>query len=250
MLRIEKSVTVITPTVGSSKLADAIRSVNNQTYKNIRHLIVVDGEEYWRSACQYVDEMNTGRASFVMTPDNTGANGYYGHRIYAAYPHLINSDYIAFLDEDNWYEPDHIEKLVRTIEEEKVNFAYSFRTIHDREGNYLIDDNCESLGAWPIWPTLGHPKDKQGYLIDTSSFLFETKFLQACCYLWHWGWGGDRRFLHMIKERYQPSYNTSGAYTLCYRLDGNPNSVNKEFFEKGNQAQLEYYKGVLPWSRT
>ena len=249
LLRIEKSVTVITPTIGSDKLADAVRSVANQTYQNVRHLLVCDG----RQAKIDLIKLNikpTGKQTVVETPDNTGGDGYYGHRIYAAYPHLINSDYIAFLDEDNWYEPDHIDKLVRTIEEERVNFAFSFRKIFDREGNYLIDDNCESLGAWPIWPTLGHTKDKQGYLIDTSSFLFETKFLQSCCHLWHWGWGGDRRFLHLVKEHYQPSYNTSGAYTLCYRLDGNPNSVNKEFFEKGNQAQLDHYKGVLPWSRT
>jgi glycosyltransferase involved in cell wall biosynthesis len=35
-LRIEKSVVVITPTIGSPKLADAITSVENQTYGNLR----------------------------------------------------------------------------------------------------------------------------------------------------------------------------------------------------------------------
>jgi len=42
-LIIEKSVVVITPTVGSAKLADAVESVANQTYKNLTHLLVVDG---------------------------------------------------------------------------------------------------------------------------------------------------------------------------------------------------------------
>ena len=44
-LVIEKPVTVITPTIGSPKLLDAIKSVANQTYK-CNHLIVVDGPEY------------------------------------------------------------------------------------------------------------------------------------------------------------------------------------------------------------
>ena len=40
-----KSVTVITPTIGSPKLKDAVESVANQTY-NCQHLIVVDGPEF------------------------------------------------------------------------------------------------------------------------------------------------------------------------------------------------------------
>ena len=41
-----KTVTVITPTIGSSKLQDALDSIERQTYKHIKHLIVVDGKEY------------------------------------------------------------------------------------------------------------------------------------------------------------------------------------------------------------
>ena len=45
-LNIEKSVTVITPTIGQEYLTQAIESVNTQTYKNIKHLVIVDGPEY------------------------------------------------------------------------------------------------------------------------------------------------------------------------------------------------------------
>ena len=40
------SVVVITPTTGDKKLNDAINSVKNQTYKDVKHLIVVDGEKF------------------------------------------------------------------------------------------------------------------------------------------------------------------------------------------------------------
>ena len=37
-------------------------------------------------------------------PENTGSNGFNGHRIYAACSHLVNADYVLLLDEDCFYE--------------------------------------------------------------------------------------------------------------------------------------------------
>ena len=173
-LVIEKPVTVITPTIGSPKLKDTIESVRNQTYK-CKHLVVVDGQEYLDKATSYIQE----GVNFVVTPENTGKTGgnFYGHRIYAAYPHLINSDYILFLDEDNWYEPDHVASLIETIEKKNLDFAYSLRKIYSPEKKYLCDDNCESLGKWEIFMSRKSPHGKH-YLIDTSSFCWKREFLQ------------------------------------------------------------------------
>ena len=118
-LVIEKPVTIITPTIGSPKLIDAVNSVSKQTYGNIKHLIVVDGREYAAPVFEQLGQPDRQGTKVVITPENTGKTGgnFYGHRIYAAYPHLLNSDYILFLDEDNWYEPDHVESLVSLAEE-------------------------------------------------------------------------------------------------------------------------------------
>jgi GT2 family glycosyltransferase len=242
-LIIERSVTVITPTVGSPKLADAIESVQKQTYKNIKHLVVIDGKEHFLST------MNSLPASFetttydVMTlPFNTGANGFNGQRIYASIPHLVNSDYVFFLDEDNWYEPDHVASLVETIEKNRLDWAFSLRKIYNPDKKFIADDNCESLGLWPIYFTHDNPQ----YLIDTSAFAFKREFIKATCHLWHSGpWGEDRRYFYAIKN--QSKWDTSYKHTLCYRVDNNPKSVDGEFFIKGNAQQLEYYKGKLPW---
>jgi glycosyltransferase involved in cell wall biosynthesis len=237
-LVIEKPVTVITPTVGSSKLKNAIESVANQTYK-CKHLIVCDGPEYFDK----VYPLAVGGAiQFCVTPENTGGHGFNGQRIYASYPHLVNSDYILFLDEDNWYEPDHVANLVETIERDGLDFAYSLRKIFDVNKNYLIDDNCESLGKWPIFFTHDNPQ----FLIDTSSYCFTKKFIEKTCHLWHSGaWGEDRRYYYAVKDH--AKYNTSGKHTLCYRLEGNPNSVTEDFFKQGNRIQQQHYKGNFPW---
>lgn len=241
-LIIEKSVVVITPTIGSDKLADAIASVQNQTYGNVQHLLVLDGYQYLHKA-PHVDRDNL---KMITLPWNTGKTGgdFYGHRIYAGIPHLVNADYIFFLDEDNWYEPDHVASLVEVLDRGN-DFAYSLRKIFNPDKSYVADDNCEALGKWPIYFTHNDPQ----YLIDTSSFAFKREFLQKTCHLWHSGWGGDRRYFYSVLAG-NPKWDTNYKHTLCYRLDGNPGSVNADFFIKGNAEQLAHYNGELPWLKT
>jgi len=237
-LIIEKSVTVITPTIGSPKLADAIESVRKQTYSNIDHLLVLDGEEYFKNA-PHIDRDNL---KMIMLPYNTGANGFNGQRIYASIPHLINSDYIFFLDEDNWYEPDHVRTLVDTIEKGNLDWAHSLRKIYTPDKQYIVDDNCESLGRWPIFFTHDNPQ----YLVDTSAFAFRREFIQATCHRWHSGaWGEDRRYFYSVAN--QSKWDTNGKHTLCYRVDSSAKSVSGDFFIEGNKQQLNHYKGQLPW---
>lgn len=243
-LTIEKPVTVITPTIGSEKLLDAIFSVKKQTYK-CNHLIVVDGPEYWDKV---VNMCGSDGCEIVQTPENTGKTGgnFYGHRIYAAYPHLINSDYILFLDEDNWYDPDHVASLIETIESKNLDFSYSLRKIYSPDKKYLCDDNCESLGLWEIFQSRTSPHGKQ-YLVDTSSYCFKREFIQKTCHMWHFGWGGDRRYFYFVRD--EAKYDTNGKHTLCYRLDGNLNSVTERFFIEGNKTQEAYYGGKFPWQK-
>ena len=248
-LVIEKPVTVITPTIGSPKLLDAIKSVATQSYK-CKHLIVIDGPEFVEDVMNtiYISQMMDPQPNVqvIVSPENTGKTGgnFYGHRIYAAYPHLINSDYILFLDEDNWYEPNHVETLVKTIEDKNLDFSYSLRKIFSPTKDYLCDDNCESLGKWEIFMSRHSQHGKQ-YLIDTSSFCFTRDFIQKTCHLWHSGWGGDRRYFYAVKDH--AKWDTNGKHTLCYRLDGNEGSVTKQFFVEGNKTQENYYEGKYPW---
>lgn len=240
----DKSVTVITPTIGSKKLADAVNSVDKQTYKNIKHLVVIDGPEFFSNAVDNCPISLDSKVIIHPLPFNTGSGGFNGQRIYAAFPHLINSDYIFFLDEDNWYEPDHVETLVNLMQNKSLDWAYSFRKIFTVDREYVADDNCESLGKWPIYFTYDNPQ----YLIDTSAFAFTRSFIQNTCHLWHSGpWGEDRRYLNVVKQ--SSKWDTTGNYSLCYRLDGNSNSVKEDFFIAGNEFMTARYNNNFPWSK-
>lgn len=233
-------VAVLTPTTGSPKVLSAIGNVSQQDYPFIQHHIVCDGPEAFEAFNQFDIEPFDPKGNVIVSRlgENVGKNGFYGHRVYASFPHLINADYIAFLDEDNWYERNHISSLMEAIG--NYPFAYSLRSIYSEKGEFLIRDDCESLGKWPIYG------NSDQYLIDTSSYIFKTSFLIQVCSLWHSGWGGDRNFLRLMREN-RVDYTTSGKYTLNYRLDGNPNSVTKEFFEKGNAITKTIYGDEYPW---
>lgn len=58
---------------------------------------------------------NISSHSVCALPAKVGRNGFYGHRLYAAFSHMTDSDLICFLDQDNWLDPDHVASLVDAI---------------------------------------------------------------------------------------------------------------------------------------
>jgi cellulose synthase/poly-beta-1,6-N-acetylglucosamine synthase-like glycosyltransferase len=155
IIREKPSVVVLTPTTGAPVLEDAIESVLSQDYTGkLHHHIVIDGQENNREYFlrQRIFEKHEKFECIKHTYlyDNVGKNGFYGHRIYAAFPHLLNYDYILFLDQDASYETNHVSMMIDSLIKNNWFFTYSLRKIFDRDGKYVCDDNCESLGEWPI----------------------------------------------------------------------------------------------------
>ena len=241
--RIIESVAIITPTIGKDTLKRCVESVNKQTFKNIKHHIVIDGTTFADGVIESIRAAVGDDWSQIYTStlsENVGANGWYGHRVYAAYSFLFNADAVCFLDEDNWFEPDHIEYLVNTISDKNLDWSFSFRKIFDKDGNYLFEDNCESLGIHPAY------MNEQVYHIDTSSYMVRKDVAVRIGGAWYGQWGADRQYFNVLKNHF-PEFAPSKKYSLCYRLDGNPGSVSKEFFEQGNARMKKIYGDNYPW---
>lgn len=238
---IDYEAVVITPTTGKDSLKKAIDSVKNQVDVKVKHLIVVDGNRFRDRIDPDLKDLNF-NIDIVQLADNTGADGFYGHRIYAGFAHLVKEPNVLFLDEDNTYEPNHVRSCINALKERGINdFSYSLRNIYDKDGNFLCRDNCESLGIWPIFT---HPNQ---YHIDTSAYCFDRKFLIKVSSWWHHGYGGDRIFFSGCRQ-IGASYQCSGKYTLNYYLDGNPNSASPDFFKLGNERMSHHYNNRFPWS--
>jgi hypothetical protein len=233
------SASVIIPTTGSPEVRNAIESVLNQTYKTECYL-VCDGDDYSGKVRVIASDYGS-RVKVCYLPINVGANGFYGHRVYAAFTHLVNSDYILYLDQDNWMETDHVQSCVDTIEKNNLDWSYSLRKIADKDGKNIAHDNCESLGKWPVFS--GDYKH-----IDTNCYCIKTNVAIKLAQVWHGGWGQDRVWYNLLSQHF-PKYDTTGKYTLNYRIGGNEGSVKKEFFEYGNAIMKTKYNGELPWQK-
>jgi glycosyltransferase involved in cell wall biosynthesis len=239
-------VAVVTPTVGCSFLEQCLNSVQQQTYENLTHYVFFDGEEnYDKIHTQIYQTCGTRTVKTIKIEDNVGKD-WLGHRVYAACSFLVNADIICYLDEDNWIDPDHISSLVDKIKD-GYDWAYSLRKIYTKDGEYLFEDNCESLGKWPVY------FNGNAYHIDTSCFAIKTDVATKVGHAWYdkaRPKAADRQFFHVLKT-YFPNYACSTKYSLNYRLGGNVNSVQKEFFEKGNDVMKSRYGNEsYPWIKT
>jgi hypothetical protein len=232
--------TVIIATTGVPELKSAIKSVLEQIYPT-KCYIVADGiKNHSRTRIIANDFSDRKNIETCYLPLNVGADGFYGHRVYAAFTHLIDTEYVLYLDHDNMLDKDHVQTCIDLIEKDKLDWCYSLRKIIDKEGNYLCNDDCESLGKWPTYHGV--------HLTDTNTFCIKTEVAIKLCQVWHMKWGADRVFPSAMSQHF-PNFDCTGKYTSNYRVDGNPGSVNKEFFENGNKIMTERYNGVFPWRK-
>jgi len=234
------SATVIIPTTGVPELRKALESVLIQTY-DTQCYVVCDGEQYEGKVKVITGEFRDNpNLKITSLPINVGANGFYGHRVYAAFTHLINTNYVLYLDQDCWYEPNHVQSCVERIEKDNLEWVYSLRLITDKQGNYICEDNCESLGKWQTYHGTNH--------IDTNNYCIPTKIAIKLANAWHGGWGQDRVWFQALAS-YFKNFDCTGEYTVNYRVDGNAGSVNADFFKNGNKIMNEKYNGKFPWKK-
>ncbi len=222
-------VMVITPTTGKDTVHKAIQSVRDQTVKT-EHLIVLDGFDKAKSyECSEFEKV-------IVLPENVGRDGWYGHRVYAAMPLMVNADYILFLDEDNWFEPNHVETMINKIKSKDLMWAYSLRRICDESGQYVCDDDCESLGRYPAF------YDHSINFVDTNCYCFRREFLVTVAHSFYGQWGADRPF-YKAASTGLPAFGCTGEATVNYRA---PERLLKMFIE-GNKIMKNGYKPILPW---
>jgi glycosyltransferase involved in cell wall biosynthesis len=232
-------VAVVTPTIGQVHLKDCLESIQNQNYENVVHYVFLDGKEHYDKIHPMLYQASGNRTIKTVSLEDNVGKGWYGHRVYAACSYLVNADIIMYLDEDNWYEPNHVSSMVKTIEDGNLDWAFSLRKIHDKSGEFICNDNCESLGMWS-------PVDRLETHVDTSCFAVRRDVAVRMSPAWYAQWGADRQFKNNL-IKYFNKYSSNKDYTLCYRLDGNTGSVSRKYFEAGNSIMFDRYRGDYPW---
>ena len=185
-----KSIGIITPTIGTKYLKHNILSVQKQKVGNfkIKHYIIVDGREYYDTVKEIVNtyKKNIEIVLYVLE-ENVGKNGWYGHRVYASFPALMNTDYVNYLDEDNTMEDTFCQEMFNGIYTnifKPYDYVYCLRNIIDENYNFICKDIAESLGTTlTIQSTI---------FSDTNCFLIKRELAIKIGSLWYGQCGIDR----------------------------------------------------------
>lgn len=245
---IMKTVTVITSTIGRPELRQCIESVRRQTHPNIRHHVYVNGPRWHESARQVLKDFPDVHA--VYLPEETGDYGY-GTRenpkgsmadVFAAAPFLTRSDWVFFLDDDNWYEPDHVESVMRLAREHDLAWAYTLRRLVGRDGTYLCDDDWCSLGHWPVYG------NSDAFLVDNSCFAISRRLAQRVALAWTaLPVIADRCVLMALKESGARS-GCTGRATVNYRIGLGSAPEEPELYRQiAQRVAREAPEGGYPW---
>jgi hypothetical protein len=236
-------VAVITATIGHPGLERALLSVRNQSHTRIDHLVVVDGPEFADCVTPTVQAVRgaTRSPDLLVLPRRTGMDGYCSHRIYAAMPFLVDADYVAFLDQDNWYSPAHIEALLGAVSGHDAPAAYSLRNICDAQGTFVCHDDCQSLGL------LAECYDAPGIRhIDANCWLVSRRLATTLARHWNQRHYGDRVFASSVMANC-PHLPCTGQYSVNYTAGSRQGSATTEFFLRGNRVMQERYPEGIPW---
>lgn len=233
-----QSVAIVIPTTGAPLVRQAIESVRAQTHAAIQLHVVIDGPEFVAAFQASTAGMDLTGIQVTTLPNNVGRNGFYGHRVYAAWSHLVNTDYIAFLDQDNWFEPGHVAALVAAIERHGWQWAFALRRVVSEEGQYLIDDESQSVGPWGETGPLK--------LVDTNCYCLKVDTAHRIASHFHGGWGQDRVFYTQLAAAFT-NFGCSGQYTVNYRTRPELQPRVLELLQRENAAMRARYPQGFPW---
>ena len=128
---------------------------------------------------------------------------------------MANSQYVAYLDDDNYWGPNHLEYLLKAVE--GVDWSFSLRWLVDEHtGKKLTVDKWHSVG-----PGKGNMTDTSGGFSDPNTLLIDKLACADQLHLWSKGSDqflapGDRNFCNgLILNK---TWRASNQATTYYHI--------------------------------
>jgi hypothetical protein len=218
-------VAVVVPTTLRGSLFRAVASVFDQDFRGrIQVLIGIDvpagdPEVLQRLAARCPDNCSITAMDFGYST-SVAHGGVYPNRYSGALRTILsyaaNSPYVAYLDDDDWWHPEHLTSLLAAIEGK--DWAYSLRWFADAETGWPIcEDEWDSLG-----PGKGINAEKFGGFVSTSNFLLNK---HACHFvLPYWALSpfqdgtGEDRLVFAALLKLEKTGGASNRHTCFYSI--------------------------------
>ncbi len=218
---------VVIPTVLRPELTNALHSIFAQRFPGRVHIMIgidaikgeldlIDAACAARPANCVVQVLWPGFSTSVrnggLTPPGDGG------ALRAVLTYLANSPYVAYLDDDNWWHPDHLVQLRQAID--NAEWAYALRWfVHPESRRPVCVDIWESVG-----PGQGVFAKNFGGFVDPSCLMIN----KVACPLapHHWNFplkvdpmSADRNVFAFLSRYHKPA--ATGQPTTFYAMNAN-----------------------------
>jgi GT2 family glycosyltransferase len=215
-------VSVIVPTYNRPKmLASALNSILNQTYPHVEVIVVNDGGSEVESLITSLDADR--KITYVRIPRNRERS--FARNVGIS---VARGKYIAYLDDDDCFYPDHLATLVKFLETSDYRVAYTdahrahqvmteqgYQTV-SRDLPYSHDFNFHQLLVHNLFPTLTVMHERA--CLDEVGLFDESLETHEDWDLWI---RLARKFPihHLAKVTSEFSFRTDGSSTTSSRQD-------------------------------
>jgi len=220
-------VAVIMPTIGRRTLIQAVESIFAQTSVTSIQLLIgfdVVGEDaffleaFLKSPPPHVDVY-----TFYPGYSTSVRHGGYhiagdGGALRTILSYMANAKYLTYLDDDNWWAPDHLSSLLLAVQGK--DWAYAHRWfVHPTKSELMCRDTWESVGI-----DEGVYAEQFGGWVDPNCYIFDKIKCEDVLGLWcqslsvnaqGYGMTADRLIFDGLRKKSPPG--TSNLASVYYR---------------------------------
>lgn len=217
-------VAVVMPTLLRPTLERAVQSVFAQDLAGrIQLLVGVDKAEGERGPLKALESSAPSKVTVsVFDPGYSTSRAHGGlHRSHdggalrTILSYMAHAPRIAYLDDDNWWAPDHLSSLVAALQE--ADWAWSLRHfVRADTGEALAIDRWESVG-----PDAGQFRDSHGGFVDPNCLMIDAARCEPVLRQWSvpaaghaQSRGADRNVFHVLRRDY--AGQATGLATCYY----------------------------------
>jgi len=217
---------VVIPTILRPSLGRALQSVYRQDLKGRIHILIgIDKSPHAREALLPILQQQPAHCTTTLfdLPYSTSVRhgGLHpaedGGVLRTVLSYLANSRYVAYLDDDNWWAPDHLSSLLTAIRGH--DWAHGLRWYVDPDTDQPICiDRWESIGVGR-----GAYNKALGGWVDPNCLMLDKLACESVLRLWSIplaqsdkGMTADRNVFHHLKNGYSSActYRPSCFYTI------------------------------------
>jgi teichuronic acid biosynthesis glycosyltransferase TuaG len=160
-------VSIVMPAYNCEKyVIEAINSVLAQTYRNWELLVLDDGSK--DNTLRIIEEFSQKDSRIKALPNgkNMGVSATRNRGI-----ELASGDWIAFLDSDDMWEPEKLEKQFEIVEKEAAEFLFT-------GSSYVNEEGEPYKGIFEVPEKITYKKLRNQNVISCSSVLIKKKYFE------------------------------------------------------------------------